>query len=342
MGDLGNPVFDHLRQCWTSTIVGLAIATCLVHAAAAQTLDLRYGQAYSAAHSIFALPISVAEREGLFLGEGLHVQIVIPIPGGSDKMIAALHDDWADVTHVATPFLIRAAMGGSDAVAIDAEFKNPVYSLIAKPAIKSFADLKAKSVGLADEAGTISISMRKLLAAHGLDRGSYVAKVIEGTPARLNCLHRGECDAVVLGQPQDLQAIEQGYRLLGRSDAVMPDYLYTVTAVRRSWADAHKETIVRFVRAMAAAFGVIHDPASRDRVVKIISETTGSSEYIARQTLDLLLQPGNHVLPDRAEIDLDGLQQVIATMGEAGLIKKPLPQATRFADLQYLHAAGAQ
>ena len=37
-------------------------------------------------------------------------------------MIAALHDDWVDVTHVATPFLIGAALAGSDAVAIAAEF----------------------------------------------------------------------------------------------------------------------------------------------------------------------------------------------------------------------------
>ena len=106
-----------------------------VHAALAQTLDLRYAQAYSAAHSIFALPVSVAQSEGLFAREGLRVQVVIPIPGGSDKMIAALHDDWADVTHVATPFLIRAPLAGSDAVAIVAEFDNPIYSLIGKPDI---------------------------------------------------------------------------------------------------------------------------------------------------------------------------------------------------------------
>jgi len=68
-------------------------------------------------------------------------------------MIAALHDDWADVTHVATPFLIRAALAGSDAVAVDAEFNNPIYSLIGKPEIKSFSDLRTKVIGLADEAG---------------------------------------------------------------------------------------------------------------------------------------------------------------------------------------------
>lgn len=326
----------------TCILYAAAALMCLVRAAEGQTLSLRYGQAFSAAHSIFSLPISVAEQEGLFRREGLHVEVIIPIPGGSDKMIEALHEDWVDVTHVATPFLIRAALAGSDAVAIDTEFKNPVYSLIATPGIKTYADLKGKLVGLADEQGTISISMRRLLAQHGLGRGSYAVKVEEGTPQRAYCLSHGDCDAVVLGQPEDLQAIAHGYRLLGYSDEAVPQFLYTVTAVRRSWAQAHKETIVRFVRAMAAAFSFIRDPANRDRLIKIIVATTGCSDTIAGQTLDLFFQPGRDVLPKRGEIDLQALQQVIVMMQDAGLLKAPLPQAERFVDLQYLHAAGVQ
>lgn len=318
------------------------LALWSLNAAQAQPLTLRYAQAYSAAHSIFSLPITVAQREGLFRREGLNVRIVIPVPGGSDKMITALHDDWADVTHVATPFLIRAALAGSDAVAIDTEFKNPIYSLIAKPEITSYAALKGKLIGLADEAGTITISMRKLLAMHDLHAGDFAVKVQEGTPGRYNCLRGGDCDAVVLGQPQDLQAIADGYRLLGRSTEAVPDFLYTVTAVRRSWAQAHKDALVRFVRGMAASFAFIRAPENRGRVVKLVAETLGCPENIAAQTLDLFLKPGSDVLPARGEIDLAALQQVIAMMGEAKLLKPPLPQAARFVDLDYLHAAGMQ
>jgi len=75
-------------QSSTRVLFAAMLGTCFVHAAEAQILNLRYGQAYSSAHSIFSLPISVAESEGLFLREGLHVQIIIPVPGGSDKMIA--------------------------------------------------------------------------------------------------------------------------------------------------------------------------------------------------------------------------------------------------------------
>jgi ABC-type nitrate/sulfonate/bicarbonate transport system substrate-binding protein len=334
-----------LRRMWRLAgciLCVAATATCFGHAATAQLVSLRYGQDFSAAHSIFSLPIAVAQREGLFQREGLNVQVIIPVPGGLDKMIDALNDNWIDVTHIATPFLIRAVMKGSDAVAIDTEFENPVYSLVARPTIKTYADLKGKLVGLANEQGTITISMRKLLAQHGLTRESYVVQTLEGTPQRMYCLLHTSCDAVVLGQPQDLQAIAQGYSLLGRSDEAVPEYLYTVTAVRRSWAKRHKEALVRFVRAMAAAFQFIRDPAHRDAVVKIIADTTGCSDDIAAQTLDLFFKPGRDVLPQRGEINLRALQQVVAMMGEAGLLKPPLPPAQRFVDLQYLHEAGVQ
>ena len=331
-----------MKNAGRGIILAALLSIWAANSAAGETLKLRYGQAYSSAHSIFSLPISVAQREGLFARQGLDVEVLVPIPGGSDKMIAALHDDFVDLTHVATPFLIRAAMAGSDAVAIAAEFDNPIYSLIAKPEIKTVADLKGRVVGLADEAGTIAISMRKLMGLHGLRRGDFGVKVVEGTPTRWACLHRGDCDAVVLGQPQDLLAMQEGFRLVGVSNDAVARLAYTVTAARRSWADVHKEAVTRYVRALAAASGFIHDPAKRDRVIGTIVDTTGVSELIAARTLDLFFQPERDVLPRHAEIDLKGLEQVIALMGENGSLEPPLPSANRFVDTQYLRAAGAQ
>src|SRR6267142_2160948 len=163
-----------------AVLIALLVISCAPDACA-QTLNLRYGQAYSAARSIFSLPVAIAEREGLFAREGLNVQILQPIPGGADHQITALHNDSVDLTHVATPFLIRAALAGSDAVAVAAEFNNPIYGVIAKPEIADIAGLKGKVMGLADEYGTITLSTRKLMALHGVQRGEFGARVIEGT-----------------------------------------------------------------------------------------------------------------------------------------------------------------
>ena len=187
-----------------------------------------------------------------------------------------------------------------------AEFNNPIYSLIAKPEIKTYADLKGKLLGMAAETGSITISIRKLLAMKGLRSGEYQTQFVDGTPERLSCLTAGDCVAVPLGQPQDFVAMRQGYRLLGLSTEAVPQFVYTVTAVRRSWAEANKATVVAYARALAAAFTFIRDPAKRDAVVRTIVETTGFPEANARLTLALFFDPERKVLPQRGEIDMKG------------------------------------
>lgn len=322
--------------------LALVFAALFSTQAGAETLTLRYGQSYSTLRSIFALPVVVAQKQGFFEREGLDFQVVVPLPGGSDKMIDALHDGTVDITHVATPFLIRKALAGSDAVAIAAEFNNPIYSLVTKPGIKSFADLKGKRIGFADQGGSISASMRKLLALHGLKDGDYEVKVIEGTPARANCLKHGDCDAVPLGQPQDVAAQAEGFTLLGLSTEATPHFLYTVTAVRRSFAEKNAEALRRYLRALRAAFQFIRDPAKRNDVAAMIVETNGVSPAIAAQVLALYFEPERNVLPREGEIDLAGLAQVIAMMAEAGQIPGTRPSPDIFVERKYLRAIGVE
>ena len=309
----------------------LALAALLTAVpAGAEDLVVRYGQSGSAFKSIYALPVALAQREGHFKREGLELRVVIPVDAGADRMITELHADQFDLAHVATPFLVRAALAGSDAVAIAAEFNDPIYSLVARPDINRIEDLKGKVVGLADAGGSITYSMRKLLAKHGLGERDFQVKTVEGTPSRLSCLRRGECAAVPLGQPQDLVAKSQGYRILGSSIQAVPPYLYTVTAVRRSWAATHEDAVVRYVRALARAFRDIHDPKKKSVVVQTIVELTAVPPAIAEDVLRLYAESGRKVLPERGEVDVKGIAQVIAFMGETGQLKAPLPDPKRF------------
>ncbi len=44
----------------------------------------------------------------------------------------------------------------------------------------------------------------------------------------------------------------------------------------------------------------------------------------------------------RGEINIKGMTQVIAFIGEAGLLKEPLPTTERFVELKYLQMAGVK
>jgi ABC-type nitrate/sulfonate/bicarbonate transport system substrate-binding protein len=202
----------------------LAILAAIVNSApaGAQT-TLRFGQIPSTVRSVSSLAMFIAERNGIFAHERIIVEKVL-IPGGTDKMVAALDEGRVDLTQTATPYLIRAALAGSDAIAVAAETANPIYSLIVKPEIASFSDLKGRVLGLSLAVDTISISMRKLLALKGLNDGDYSVKELVGTPVRFDCLRQGVCDGVPLGQPEDLLAVEQGYRRLGVSTEAVANF----------------------------------------------------------------------------------------------------------------------
>jgi NitT/TauT family transport system substrate-binding protein len=309
--------------------------------AGAQNIHLRYGQIPSTIKTVSALQFHLAQRKGFFSREGIDLDM-LPIEGGAANMVIALNKGEVDITRTATPYLIQDVLKGSDNVAILGETATPIYSLIVKPEIKSFADLKGKTVGLSLAVDTISISTRKLMAMNGVKEADFKAKELVGTPARAECLRKGECDAVPLGQPEDFVLMKQGYHRLGVSTDAMSNFQFIVSAVRRSWAQKNKDALVRYVRALASSFRYMRDPANRDEVVRIVVETTGSSEDIARQTLSLYFEPDRGVVPKQGEIDVKGFAQVIQVMSEAGELKAPLPRVERFIDLQYLRAAGIQ
>ena len=183
----------------TFRTLAILLALAGFSSAHAESTTLRFGQIPSTARAVSALYLYVAQKQGFFARENIAVEVV-QIPGGTGNMVAALDRGEVDVTQTATPYLIQAALNGSPAAAIAGTTANPIYSLIAKPQIKNFADLKDKLIGLSLPVDTISISMRKLLALKGLSNADYRVKELVGTPVRAACLKSGECDAVPLGQ----------------------------------------------------------------------------------------------------------------------------------------------
>jgi ABC-type nitrate/sulfonate/bicarbonate transport system substrate-binding protein len=263
-----------------------------------QTITLRYGQIPSTIETVSALQFYVAQRKGFFTRERVSLEM-ISIEGGAANMMMALDRGTVDITRTATFFLIQATLKGSEGVAIVGETATPIYSLMVKPEIKTFADLKGKVVGLTNTVSTISISMRKLLALHGLQASDYRVIEFVGTPERSECLRKGECDAVPLGQPEDFILLKRGYRRLGVSNDAVPNFQFTVSVVRRSWGEANKDALVRYIRGLASAFRFMRDLDTRDELIKTIVDTTGSSEEIARQTVSLYMNPTAAWFPNK-------------------------------------------
>ena len=324
----------------TALLTALVFVIAASPVGAEETIKLRMGFNANSARNIGQVPYVVVQRKGFLAHEGIAVTMV-PLMG-TTNMVAALDKGDVDVTGTASPYMIEAALKGSDAVAVIGGVANTIYSLIAKPEIKTIADLKGKLIAISAPPDTITLSTRLLLAKAGLKDGDYRTKQIIGSNQRAACLVKGECDAVPLGQPDDIVFAQKGFRKLGDSLEVVPELQFNVIAVRRSWAAGHKDAVIALARAFGATFRYLRDPANRDEVARLIAETTGASEDVARAVLALYYEPDRGIMPKQAEINMAGLTKVIGLLGSAGQIAEPLPSADRFVDLQYLRAAGLQ
>lgn len=329
-------------HCRRIFLVSVLLCACVATAAtAAELITLRYGQNATSAGSLSSLPLAVAERKGFFVREGLNLEVV-PIPGGTDRIVAALDKGEIDAGKNATPYLIQAVLKGSDAVAIVAQTTNPVYSLMVRPEIKSFADLNGKLIGLSTAGDTITLSAVRLLASKGLKAADFRAKPVVGSSARFECLKSGECAAVPMGQPEDLAAIRQGYPRLAFTYEAGADLIFNVDMARRAWGEKNKEVLVRMVRGFASAYRFINDAKNHDEVRNIVKESLKTSDETAGQIFRPYTETDKNVLPRQGELDLPAFDRVLSLMGDAGVIPTPAAPAARFVDLQYLKSAGIQ
>jgi ABC-type nitrate/sulfonate/bicarbonate transport system substrate-binding protein len=303
-------------------------------------ITLRYGEIANSARGVSTLGIAIAQRKGFFEREGIDFNAV----GlrGTSFQVEELDKGNVDVVNTAMPYLIQAVLKGSNSVGIVGGSANQVYSLIAKPEIKSFDDLRGKMVGMSLAVDTISIGSRMLLEKHGLKEPAYRTRELVGTPVRADCLSRGECDAVPLGQPDDIVFMQKGYNKLGDSLEVIPVLQFGVIAARRDWAIANRDAVMRLTRAIGGAYKFLRDKTNRDEVAKLAAESTGAPIDVMRAVLAFYYEPDRGVMPKQGEIDMAGVAKVIELLGGTGELKPPLPPAERFVDLQYLKAAGLQ
>ncbi len=332
----------HVTACALLGLLALGTGTS---AESAELPTVRYavGAYYGA---IAQLPLAIAQQKGFLAREGVRVQIVKRgqnEPGATQLgYIPSIERGGpADIAVIPNAQFIQDVLSGSDAVAVSAQTANPVHSLIVRPEIKTFADLKGKEITLTAPWDAITLTSQKVLAMHGIGPSDYRLKSIGGTEARMACLKAGECGAVSLAQPADIDAIKMGYHRLGVASEAGPAIL-NVEVVSRDWARKNKDTLVRYLRADAATMRFINDPKNRAEVSKTLAEITKEPPDVVNEMMANIYDPKLRTLTKNAEVDMPSFRHVLELVKESGLYPKQLPPAEHFVDLSYAKAAGIQ
>jgi ABC-type nitrate/sulfonate/bicarbonate transport system substrate-binding protein len=323
-----------------AVVLAVAITASAPAAADPEHVTLKFAMAETSMPLFQSIPIKVAVQNGMLARQGITLKFVMV--GGGTESVGALDKNSANIAYAATSDLITAAMNGSKAVAVVGGPANTLYSIVSRPSIATLDDLKGKPIAVSFPRDIISIATKQVLDAHGFTDKDYVPRVLISSILRAKCLETEDCAAATLSQPFDLNLTKRGYRLLATSREVFSNLQYTVYAVLPSWGVGHKDILVRFAKAMDEAYEFVADPAHKAEIISIGTAMTGASQDVVSDLYHIYFEQYSGVLPKHGEINVAGVAKVLDLIGEAGVLKEPMPSADSLIDLQYLKAAGIQ
>ncbi|HLQ26950.1 MAG TPA: ABC transporter substrate-binding protein, partial [Acidiferrobacterales bacterium] len=164
-----------------------------------------------------------------------------------------------DIVSTIPDLVINAIDKGGSLVIIGNEVTKVPWALMARPEIKTFADLKGKTIGVSAINDASTFLLRLLLQKQGLKPGDYQTIQLGGTPNRYAALHKGAVQATLLAQPADFKAESEGMRRLGSVDQAFegPAIVYVA---RKDWVKANGDKVVRFLRGAMQGAQWLYDP----------------------------------------------------------------------------------
>lgn len=291
----------------------------------------------------FNWPIWVAQERGEFAKGGIEVtltntpnsvfQLTNLIDGKFDIAVTAIDNVIAyaegqgEVPLAAVPDLF-AFMGGD----------NGLLSLASVPEVKTYADLKGRTLSVDAMTTGYAFVLFDMLRRHGLNRGDYRVEKAGGVLARWQALQARQHDATMLLTPFDLLARAAGFNILDYAIDVYDHYQGSVGATRRAYARDHAASLIAYIRGYLAGLAWLRDPGNAEAAVGILRKNLPQmSPSLAQQSYAVLVGPRGFA--PRAQIDLAGVGTALELRSRYGEPRIALTDPAKYYDPQYYQAA---
>ena len=283
-------------------------------------------------------PLWVAAKLGFFEKEGLEVPIVTM--RGSPLTIQALTADSIYVANATVDTLINAyEKGGADLTMIGGLINGLGLSMVGGKQFKSYADLRGTTIGTQTLTSGTGFALRLVLKAHGLDYPrDYQLLNIGGASDRYQALTSGQISSAPVGVPLDLVAKQQGFNIIGYFADDLPNFQFNTYIVKRSWAEKNRPLVVRFMKAMVSTMRWMND--NRDQACTYLTKEMVLSMEHCRHGSDYNWK--SRIWDRNADLNVEGVRTVMKITAEQGILKEPLPPASKYIDQSYLKQALAE
>ena len=214
---------------------------------------------------------------------------------------------------------------------------NPPYALVAKPSVKSIADLRGKTISTGAPSDITTIYSDRMLSASGLKKGDYELHSAGYAAARFAALKAGVADAAMTLPPLSFHAAETGFPIIGLAADYVKEFPFTCMAVERAWAAAHKDLVHRLLVADEKSVAWFEDPGNRKDAIDLLVTAAKSAPADADKSYEFLRKI-DYFQRDSA-VSRKRLGNLIAVERQYGLVgpdltveKLVLPGVTKIAD----------
>lgn len=276
-------------------------------------------------------PVYVAQGLRLFEREGIAVDVTLT--GSSARQLAALAAGGYDIGFQQADHVVRAVEQGADLFVFMSTARAPELTLVATPDVAAIDGLKGRAIAVDGARSGYALLLRRLLSSRGLGEADYRFDEVGGSQERFEAMRDRRAAASLLNSPFDRRLLASGYNSLGTTTEFFPGYPGPIAAARRSWAAAHRNELIAFIRAMRAACEWLREPGHRDEAIALLPHRLDVSRELAQEAYARF---ADHPVP---EITDEGLAQVASVVWDAERLPGRRGDPARYADSSFLRAA---
>ena len=288
------------------------------------------------------LPIFVAQEKGFFTQAGVTVNLTTtPNSAYQAENLAA-----GKFQIAGTAFdKVVAYQEGQGAVALkDTDFfafmgaTQIELAFIVSPDIKSYSDLKGKSLALDALSTGFAFVLYEMLKRGGLQPSDYTMATVGATPQRWESVKAGANAGTLTIEPFTSIAKANGFHVLDTSSKLFDSYQGGSFAASRRWAAANPEAVKGFITGYLAGLDWTLAPENRAAATDILLHNMPEIKPpVAPKVMDSLLSPRSGLTPGGKILD-DGVQTVLRLRSQYGKGAVALTDPTKYIDLRYFAA----
>jgi ABC-type nitrate/sulfonate/bicarbonate transport system substrate-binding protein len=166
--------------------------------------------------------------------------------------------------------VFRVNAHGSDTVMILGMVTKPPFSIIVRPEIKDYHELRGKPMGITRYGSSTDMLLRLSLEKWGFKPETDVPILqMGGVPPILAGMESGKIFGGPLSLPTLARAKQEGYRELADVADLVPDYQVAGVVTRRAFIKQNTDVVRRVVKAITEAMALFrNDPESVKKVMK--------------------------------------------------------------------------